>query len=44
MLNETLQLQDVSGDAKEAQDPKTDGKDGEVHDTPENNNAKEDEN
>ncbi|KAH7519076.1 hypothetical protein JRO89_XSUnG0140800 [Xanthoceras sorbifolium] len=39
-----LGLQDVTGDAKEVQDPKTDGKDGEGHASPQDDNAKEDEN
>ncbi|KAK3189750.1 hypothetical protein Dsin_029311 [Dipteronia sinensis] len=41
----SLGLQDVSGDAKEVQDPKTNGKDGEVYaSSTEDDNAKEVEN
>lgn len=44
MLYELLQLQDVSGDAKEVQDPKVDEKDGEVRSSPVEDDAKKDEN
>lgn len=39
---ELLQLQDISGDDKEGEDPKIDEKEGEFHASPADDSAKED--